>query len=252
VERIRRILPEGKRLIEPFAGAAAVFMNTDYASALLSDSNADLISLYSVLKEEGEQFARYCGSLFVPENNVPEAYYALRDEFNSTHNKRRKAALFLYLNRHGYNGLCRYNAKGLFNVPVGRYVKPYFPAEEMLAFHAKAQRAEFQVADFRDVMRQARPGDVVYCDPPYVPLSRTANFTGYGKAGFSEDDQCELVRISEELAEHGVPVVISNHDTSFTVHAYRNAQITRFPVQRFISRNGQNRGRAGELLALFN
>ena len=175
----------------------------------------------------------------------------LRAEFNQTRDHRRKAALFLYLNRHGYNGLCRYNAKGGFNVPVGRYVKPYFPAREMLGFHEKAQRAEFRVADFTEVMRQALPGDVVYCDPPYVPLSATSNFTSYHRGGFGEAQQNELARLAEELASRGVPVVISNHETSFTVQAYHKARLTRFSVRRFISRNGQNRGKAAELLALF-
>lgn len=251
IERIHRVLPEGNRLIEPFAGSAAVFLNTGYAKALLADCNADLIALYRTVQEEGEAFIRYASALFTPENNCAEAYYALRDEFNRICGKRRKAALFLYLNRHGYNGLCRYNASGQFNVPLGRYVKPYFPAKEMHAFHRKSQQAEFITADFSVAMLQAAHGDVVYCDPPYAPLSRTANFTGYGVGGFGLQEQHRLARLAEELAARGIPVIISNHDTLFTVHAYRKAQITRFNVQRFISSDGKNRRKAGELLAVF-
>lgn len=221
VERIRKLLPEGGRLVEPFVGSAAVFLNTDYPHALLADSNPDLIDLYQLLQKEGEVFIRLCARLFTPENNSAEAYYALREEFNRTRNKRRKAALFLYLNRHGYNGLCRYNASGEFNVPQGRYKKPYFPADEMRVFHAKAQNARFMVADFREVMRQANPGDVVYCDPPYMPLSPTANFTSYNARGFGEEEQQMLARLAEELSARGVPVVISNHDTTFTSQAKR-------------------------------
>jgi len=251
-DRICRLLPPAKRLIEPFAGAAAVFLNTEYDAALLADSNPDLIGLYRILQEEGERFIACCAPLFTSEYNCADCYYALRDEFNRCRNKRRRAALFLYLNRHGYNGLCRYNASGGFNVPFGRYIKPYFPLKEMQAFHVLAQRARFMVADFREVMSKAMPGDVVYCDPPYVPLSRTANFTSYHTGRFGEKEQAELARLAEELSVRGVPVVISNHDTAFVVEAYRKARITRFPVQRFISSKGANRGKAAELLALFS
>jgi len=256
IERIKLLLPEGKqRLIEPFAGSAAVFLNTDYNTALLADSNSDLINLYRLLQKEGEKFISYCSTLFVPKNNQVRAFYALREEFNYTRNNRRKAALFLYLNRHCYNGLCRYNTKSIFNVPFGRYKKPYFPEKEMLAFNAKAQRAEFRVADFRDIMQEAKPGDVVYCDPPYVPLSPTANFTSYGAGGFGEVEQKALAKLAESLAMRGVSVVISNHDTVFTKSAYRSSTVEmrfdRFEVQRFISSNGNNRGKAREVLALF-
>ncbi len=251
IERIKRLLPESPRLIEPFAGSAAVFLGTDYPSALLADSNADLIHLYQLLQKEGDAFIAYASELFTLENNREDNYYTLRSEFNSTDDICRKSALFLYLNRHGYNGLCRYNAKGGFNVPFGRYGKPYFPRKEMVEFSAKAKHAEFRVADFRSVMMEARAGDVVYCDPPYVPLSRTANFTSYGTGKFGEAEQAALAILAESLAARGVTVVISNHDTEFTVQAYRNAALKRFDVQRNISCNGQNRGKAKELLALF-
>jgi DNA adenine methylase len=245
------MLPVGKRLIEPFAGSAAVFLNSEYPQSLIADSNADLITLYLMLKGHGEDFIAYCQTLFNTDTNHPAVYYALREEFNSTQDGRRKAALFLYLNRHGYNGLCRYNSKGKFNVPFGRYKKPYFPTAEMLGFYHKAQNAVFQVADFRDVMRSAVPGDVVYCDPPYVPLSLTAHFTSYARAGFGQDDQIALTTLAEELAGRGISVIISNHVTDFTLHSYRRARCERFMVQRFISSNGKKRAKAREVLALF-
>jgi len=251
MERILPLLPEGKRLIEPFAGSAAVFLNSSYGSGLLADSNEDLITLYRFLQKDGEDFIHYAMRLFTVANNQEDIYYALRGEFNATRDKRRKAALFLYLNRHGYNGLCRYNAKGGFNVPFGRYAKPYFPLREMQAFHEKAKSAVFKVADFRTVMQEAKAGDVIYCDPPYVPLSRTANFTGYGAGGFGEAEQKALASFAESLAACGIPVIISNHDTAFTVHAYRNAHLRHFEVRRTISCKGQSRGKAKELLALF-
>ncbi len=249
---IRLRLPPGRRLIEPFAGSGAVFLNTDYERYLLTDTNPDLILLYNTLKEEGADFVRYCRRYFQPRYNTPEAYYALREKFNRARQSRHKAALFVYLNRHGYNGLCRYNASGGYNVPFGRYRRPRFPEAEMLAFHARAQRAEFRVQSFEDTLRQARPGDVIYCDPPYVPLSASASFTAYSRDGFDLAQQARLADLAADAAARGVPVLISNHDTPFTRRAYAAArELDSFPVHRSISCNGDKREAARELLALF-
>ncbi|MGB4125525.1 MAG: Dam family site-specific DNA-(adenine-N6)-methyltransferase [Dethiobacteria bacterium] len=251
VGRIKEQLPPGNRLVEPFVGSGAVFLNTSYANYLLCDNNADLINLFQVLKEEGETFVKYCRDYFTPASNREEEYYRFRSEFNRTGNKKQKAALFLYLNRHGYNGLCRYNSSGEFNTPFGRYVKPYFPEKEMLYFARKAQKATFACRDFRNTMAKAKPGDAVYCDPPYVPLSGTANFTEYSSGGFGLKEQQKLAEMAGKLAEEGIPVLLSNHDTAFVRQIYRGAQITSFKVRRFISCQGDNRNKAGEILALF-
>ncbi|MCP4418453.1 MAG: Dam family site-specific DNA-(adenine-N6)-methyltransferase [Chloroflexi bacterium] len=252
VERIKALLPDGKRLVEPFAGSGALFLNADYPSYLLSDANADLINLYRHLQTEGEAFIEYCRPLFTPETNQKEQFYEFRSEFNQTRNGRLKSALFLYLNKHGYNGLCRYNLKGGFNVPFGRYKRPYFPAAEMHYFQQKAQRAAFQCANFATVMPNCNLGDVVYCDPPYVPLSDTANFTSYSANGFGWAEQMELVQQAEQLAQRGIPVIISNHDTDAVRQAYNEAEIESFDVRRFISCNGRKRNKATEILALFS
>lgn len=251
VDRIKRLLPPGQRLIEPFVGSGAVFLNTDYEAYVLSDVNPDLIRLYQVLQEAGDAFVEYCRGWFTPDNNTPKRYYELREEFNETDDAWRKSALFLYLNRHGYNGLCRYNGKGAFNVPFGRYRNPYFPEQEMRLFARKARRAVIVCQDFRDVMRAAQAGDVVYCDPPYVPLTATANFTDYAVGGFGQLEQAELARLARELGWRGIPVLISNHETPYTNDVYQGAHIERFGVRRFISCDGANRGVANELLALF-
>ncbi len=252
LDHIEPLLPSGRRLIEPFAGSGALFLNSEFDQYLLSDRNADLISLYNILKQDGREFIEYCAQYFVPRNNQEKRYYRLREQFNHCDEPRLRAALFLYLNRHGYNGLCRYNAGGGFNVPFGRYKRPYFPAKEMLSFHQKAQRAEFLVSDFEQTMRQAQQGDVIYCDPPYVPLSASANFTSYSAGGFSLTDQTLLAELAGESAQRGIPVLISNHNTRFTRKAYQGAQkIKPFKVQRYISCNGNQRNSAGEILALF-
>lgn len=252
LDHIQKHLPEGKRLVEPFVGSGAVFLNSNYDRYLLADSNIDLINLYNLLKKEGPEFIDYCQQLFTDDNNTAETYYQLRYEFNHTDDIERKAALFIYLNRHGYNGLCRYNSKGGFNVPFGRYKRPYFPAAEMLHFHHKAKRASFKHLDFEKVMTRTRSGDVIYCDPPYVPLSDSANFTSYSAGGFALEQQHRLAELADENLQRGIPVLISNHNTKFTRKIYKTASKKKvFDVRRFISCNGQKRHHAEEVLAVF-
>ena len=252
--RIRRVLRPANRLIEPFVGSGAVFLNTGYDAYLLADANPDLIGLYSRLLEEGPAFISYCGRFFNDRTNSREYYYAYRKEFNKTRNTRRKSALFLYLNRHGYNGLCRYNSRGGFNTPFGRYDRPYFPEQEMLAFVRRVGKVILRQDPFDVTMADAQPGDAVYCDPPYVPLSETAHFTDYHAGGFTWDDQVRLADLAGELADKRVQVVISNHNTRQVrnLYATRGARISRFKVRRNISSDGNNRREVGELLAVFN
>lgn len=251
VERIKAVLPPGKRLIEPFVGSGAMFLNTDYPAYLLADTNADLINLYCRLQTEGEAFITYCHTFFRPETNEKEWFYELRTQFNQTSDQREKAALFVYLNKHCFNGLCRYNSKGQFNVPFGRYKQPHFPETEMRFFWQKAQKAEICQGTFTETMAAAIPGDVVYCDPPYHALSKTANFTSYSDTPFGWTQQEQLAKMARELADRDIPVLISNHNTDEIRELYAGAQITEFFVQRFISCDGANRNKAPELLAYF-
>lgn len=252
VEPIRQLLPAGDKLIEPFVGAGSVFLNTDYDKYLLNDINTDLINLYKFLKRRPKTFIEDARKLFVPSNNEEQAYYALRKAFNASTDTYERSLLFLYLNRHGYNGLCRYNSRGLFNVPFGRYRAPYFPAAELEFFAEKAKKATFTCEPFQNSFRRARRGHVVYCDPPYLPLSPTANFTSYSGNGFGLDEQLLLAQKSIQAAKkRGIPVLISNHDTETARLFYEAAELTTLQVHRFISQNGANRKKVGELLAYF-
>lgn len=253
MDRIQKSLPPGNRLIEPFAGSAAVFLNTDYDQYLINDNNPDLINLYNLLKQDGQFFINKARRYFTPRYNNEEEYYKIRTRFNKTDDIALRAILFLYLNRHGYNGLCRYNNQGGYNVPFGRYKSPYFPEKEMQFFHTKSQNAEFVISGFEQVIKSAKYGDVIYCDPPYVPLSASANFTTYSAGGFNMDDQTKLADLAKEVADNGISILISNHNTSFTRKVYTAAsKIEKFYVQRYISCKGDKRKSAGELLALFN
>ena len=253
VKVVRRLLPSGGgRFIEPFVGSGVVFMNTGYRSNLLSDSNRDIISLFSVLKTKQQDFIDRCRRLFTPKNNSEGKFYEFREEFNACADPERRASLFVYLNRHCFNGLCRYNKKGKFNTPFGRYDRVYFPAEEMLVFAKKLQTATLETMDFRRALSQAGKSDIVYCDPPYVPLTATASFTNYAAAGFTEEDQRDLCKMAEAARNRGAIVAISNHDTAFTRELYKGAtKIESLMVSRTISCDGQNRKKAKELIAVF-
>jgi len=202
VEAIAARLPKGRVLVEPFVGAGSVFLNTDYEAYLLADINPDLIDFYNQLKHCPERVIQAAQPLFVASNNQSVAYYELREAFNGCRDPLDRAALFLFLNRHGYNGLCRYNRKGEFNVPFGKYKKPYFPEKELWAFASKAQKATFVCECYSETFRRLEEDHVVYCDPPYVPLSSSANFTTYAAKGFSLDDQALLAGLARETAQN--------------------------------------------------
>lgn len=244
--------PQAKRLIEPFTGSGAIFANTDYQNYLLAEANPDLVHLYTALKNKGNAFINLCEQYFIPENNNAENYYNFRNQFNTrkTHSVEH-AAIFLYLNRHGYNGLCRYNMQGGYNVPFGSYKKPYFPKKELLHFEKKSQNAEFILSDFRQTFALAKPGDLIYCDPPYVPLSPSASFASYTKNKFREEDQIVLAELAKQSAEKGIIVIISNHDTDLTRKYYQDAEMVSFPVNRRINCKAEKRHPVMELIAIF-
>ncbi|OUS27791.1 DNA adenine methylase [Thalassotalea sp. 42_200_T64] len=250
---IRKLLPKGNRLIEPFAGAGSIFLNTDFDQYLLNDINKDLINLYKTLQYQPEMFIRDSARFFTPEFNIADEYYQIRKQFNATEDPYQRSLMFLYMNRHGYNGLCRYNSKGGYNVPFGKYKRPYFPEKELLNFAEKAKKAKFVCENYREIFAQAKGGDVIYCDPPYVPLSKTASFTSYAGNGFGLNEQADLANAAEEVtAEKKVTVLISNHDTIWTRKIYEHAdKIKTVKVARTISQKGANRKKVGELLALY-
>ncbi len=251
IDNVLASFPPAKRLIEPFTGSGAVFINAQYPHYLLAEVNQDLVFLYHQLQQEGESFINYCEHFFSPENNSSSNYYLLRQRFNQCTDPRDRAAFFLYLNRHGYNGLCRYNHSRIYNVPFGRYSKPYFPRQEMMYFHQKSQQATFIHSDFRQTFSSAEPGDLIYCDPPYAPLLQHSNFSSYAGNKFGEQEQIALAELAMDSANRGITVIISNHDTDFTRHHYRHSEIQSFPVKRFISCQAENRMAVQELLAIF-
>lgn len=248
-------LPEGKRLIEPFAGSCAVMMNTDYDEYLIGDINPDLVNLYKAMAYHTDAFLVELETLFSAgslgeEESRAVFYYAVRDLFNQSEkgaaNCVEAAARFMYLNRHGFNGLCRYNRRGQFNVPFGKYKKPYFPLDEIRAFKEKAKRATFITAHYSETLALVRTGDVVYCDPPY--LTESGNFTSYTESGFSPLDQGRLSRKLHKLAVRGVPVVASNADLPMVRYLYALFDVAEVNAPRSVGAAAASQKVAKELI----
>lgn len=225
-------LPAGRRLVEPFAGSCAVMMNTDYQEYLIADINPDLINMYQVIKDDCEAFIQGVHDLWSwPDLNDADRYYLIRKAFNGPAVKADsyiRAVYFLYLNRHGYRGSCRYNRKGEFNIPYGNYKKPYLPENEIRSFAEKAQRAEFIFAEFRETLSMVADGDVIYCDPPY-----DETFNGYHSGGFDHDEQAELACLLMGASERN-PVVASNSDTPLVRKLYAGFDIQQIAAPRSI------------------
>lgn len=243
-----------KRFLDPFTGTGSVVFNVDYPVIIANDFNKDLTNLFLILQEFGPQFIEYAEELFVPANNSEDAFYAFRTEFNACDDPYRRSALFIYLNRHCFNGLCRYNASGLFNVPFGKYASPQYPKDALIACLPKVATLQITNKDFRDILSMAGDGDLVYCDPPYIPISTTANFSSYTATGFSLDDQLDLAKYAQQAAGRGATVVLSNHYTPLSKKIYEElypSTVHLVDVARTISGTVNNRRAVTEMIAVY-
>ncbi|EDY6474798.1 Dam family site-specific DNA-(adenine-N6)-methyltransferase [Salmonella enterica] len=247
-----RLIPAGKRLIEPFVGGGSVFLNSDkHERFLLADINADLINLYQMLAVVPDSVIAEAMKAFWHLNDV-ENYTVIREAFNAWQlNAIERAAAFLYLNRHCFNGLMRYNLDGFFNVGWGKYKAPYFPEEEIRAFRLKSHACVFMTAGFERTLRLAGDGDVVYCDPPYEPMPGTAGFTSYASGGFSWDSQVALAESCVAAHQRGAKIFISNSTAPRVIELYEQHGFTlhRVNARRSISSKGSTRETANDIVA---
>jgi DNA adenine methylase len=253
----RQLLPELRRFyppafgqyIEPFVGSGAVFFDLystgrlDGHDTILIDSNPDLIGCYEMVRDHLGAVATALAAMAERHQRDPVGhYYGIRDQsFNPLRERRRRpdgriaytpemAAMLIYLNRTGFNGLFRVNAAGAFNVPLGRYVRPRILDADRLMRASEALRSRGVRLTFGSFMLaadHARSGDFLYIDPPYAPVSRTANFTSYTAGGFNEDDQRRLQRMVVSLARRGCRVLVSNSATSAIESLYGSNRAAR-------------------------
>jgi DNA adenine methylase len=262
---------------EPFLGSGALFFDLWKTGELsnvpchLGDANRDLIGAYRALADQTEAVIaelRKLSALHAREGAA--AYYQVRDQlFNPQRRARlgaddrelyspQLAAMFIYLNKTGYNGLYRLNASGDFNVPAGRYANPRICDEEKLraaAMVLSSSGVTLRVQSFTEVDGAAQTGDLVYFDPPYAPLTPTASFTAYTAASFGDEDQQALQALVVQLANRGCAVIVSNSTAPVVEELYqsrpaRQAGLVthRIPARRAINSKGGRRGVVDEFV----
>jgi DNA adenine methylase len=181
---------------------------------------------------------------------TPECFYRVRDMDIDSGSDADVAAWFIYLNKTGFNGLYRVNRANRFNVPFGRYVNPRIcRPDTLMACSAALANAELLVADFASVVEDARRGDFVYFDPPYVPLSATSSFTSYTSLGFGADEQERLRDAARRLKTRGVRVLLSNSSAPYVRELYADGfDITEVSATRAVNSKPSARGPIVELL----
>lgn len=240
---------------EPFIGGGALLVNLEnrgkLSHAIIADLNRELVNLYRVVKTKPEQLIEELSRDDF--RNDEESYKQLKHEFNSLtgsdRNRIRRAALLVYLNKHGFNGLWRVNRKGEFNVPFGRHTKKSLPSElSIQKFHVLLQKVTIRHADFEKTVRPAKKGDFVYFDPPYHPLSKTASFTDYHASGFRFSDQERLAKTFMRLSDKGVHVMLSNSKVPEVEELYADFSIATVPAKRYINCNGERRSGTYEII----
>jgi DNA adenine methylase len=240
---------------EPFFGGGAFFISLfnegRISRAVIADLNSELVNFYQVVKTSPEELIAVLSEDGI--ENSPAAYRRLKDEFNDTvpgkNNTVRRAALFIFLNKHGYNGLWRVNSRGKFNVPFGRYEKRSLPsAASILHFSEMLRRVTILNADFEKAVKTAQKGDFIYFDPPYYPVSKTARFTGYTFTGFTLNDQKRLAGMVKKLTRKGVRIMLSNSKVPEIEDLYEGYTIRNVIATRCINCKGKKRSGASEII----
>jgi DNA adenine methylase len=239
-----------RRYFEPFVGGGALFFRLAPDDAVLCDRNADLINTYRCIAWNVEAVIKRLHGHKARHDD--DYYYQVRERFNDHDRKQsdvERAAAFIYLNKTCYNGLWRVNSTGAFNVPVGRYTDPPIcDPSRLRAASQVLQKADLRAGHYADAVDGARSRDLVYFDPPYHPLSVTANFTSYTADCFGEDDQRALADVVRLLDARGCAVMVSNSDTPFIRALYHGFDIIRVSCVRAINSNGASRGAVNEVI----
>lgn len=256
---------------EPFFGGGAVFFDLEPENSSINDANPRLINFYKQVRDKPEELIEVCQSFKDPENSpdpsrefseadrkekqIEDYYYQQRALFNrrpegEEYDDLEEAALLLYLNRTGYNGLYRENSSGGYNVPIGRYSNPDWVREkEVRAASRVLSSTEIFQGDFEYILEYADESDLVYFDPPYEPMSPTANFTNYSGDGFGKEDQQRLLEVAKELDSRGVSVILSNSGVTYDMYADAGFHVEVEGATRAINSDSTNRDEVEEIVA---
>ena len=242
---------------EPFLGGGAVFFHLKARfpemRVSLHDNNAELINCYQVVRDQVQPLMRLLDEHLKGFQAEGERYFYLVRSRHDLTEPLERAARMIFLNKTCYNGLWRVNGRGEFNVPIGSY-KPekvsLYDRSNLLAASRELQKTQLTVQDFRQTLRATTPGQFIYIDPPYFPVSDTANFTSYTKEDFGKPEQEELAALFADAARRGVRLMLSNSDTPFARKLYSEFEIKTVSARRAVNSNGAKRGLVSEILVL--
>lgn len=252
IEQIEPFFPaEYGRYFEPFIGGGAFYFHMAPEEAVISDINERLVCAYRTVRDDLPALMERLEVL--RQKHSSEHYYRCRERLNKARSMSdlERAALMIYLNKTCFNGLYRENRRGEFNVPIGSYKDPKVFCEDNLhAVSAQLQNTDIRVQSFEYVLEEAEAGDLVYFDPPYVPISATSSFTSYVGAGFDLQMQQRLAEIFTELAHRGCYVYLSNSDSPIVRELYRGWRIETVRAGRSINSKGSGRQRINEVLVV--
>ena len=227
------------RYIEPFFGGGAMFFALQPENAIIADSNPELINMYRQVAANVDEIIQYLKKY----ENTSEMFYTVREQDWTQLPKAEAAARTIFLNRTCFNGLYRVNKQGKFNVPYGKYANPKICDEDGLKAASEAlKKAELLCGDYLLVLdHYAQPGDFVFLDPPYLPISEYADFKRYTKEQFYEEDHVELAKIIMRLQERGCHIILTNSNHPLVHELYAPFTIDVIQTKRHISCNGSTR-----------
>lgn len=248
-ELIKNMPKSYNRYFEPFIGGGALFFELQPEQAYISDMNEELINLYSVVRDNVYELIKDLSKHEVSKEYFLEIRNIDRTEQYTELSDVERASRFIYLNRTCFNGMYRVNSQGQFNVPFGHYKNPRIIDENnLLNCSELLKKTEIKCADFSEILTKVKKGDLVYFDPPYVPLNETSSFTSYTKDGFDIDMQFKLRDVCDELDSMGVKFMLSNSDTKLVNNLYANYKIKKVFASRQINANADGRGKITEVL----
>lgn len=256
----RQLLPEIKKYIpkryttyyEPFLGGGAVLFELQPKKAIVNDLNTELINVYRIIKDSPYELINELKKF----KNDEETFYAIR---NIDRNKEKfeklnpiqKAARIIYLNKTCFNGLYRVNSSGEFNSPFGRYKNPNIVNDKTILAVNKyfnTNEITFKNTDFEESLSDISKGSFVYLDPPYDPVSKTSNFTGYNQGGFGDEEQIRIKTMCDKLTKKGIKFLLSNSATSFIKELYKDYTIEIVNAKRCVNSRADKRGEIEEVL----
>jgi DNA adenine methylase len=250
--QLRPLLPPGVELmrhVEPFVGGGALFFALRPARALLCDINPTLLGTYKAVRDDVDEVVAHL--LRLSREHDAATYYRVRERYNRARTlaAAERAAIFIYLNKTCFNGLHRVNRRGEFNVPAGNYARPrILDLEALQAASEQLRRTELRCGSFELLLTAAKPGDFIYMDPPYEPVSNTARFTAYAQEGFGREDQLRLRDVFRVLDRRGCKLMLSNSDVDFVRDLYSGYAIDEVSPPRAINSDPSKRGHVPEVV----